>query len=355
MTHCLYLLPAGLALRDEQWPCQLLAPASATLMLADASAQLGGLPVTVLLPMEMFSWLLSEPWAGRTPGVQALAYSLEEQLASDPDTLQLFASAADAQQRYGLWVTEREPFEALLHLINALGINAKAVYVDVDLLATDRPRAVWAAGRWLLGGGLPARLALPDNCLASLQAQLPAALRSLKIPREDGLAGLLGTHAALNLLGPAPPAWPLRTLALSLALMGLMGVASLWLQTAGLAQQANDLALANQQRFSHLYPAHTQQADLATQLSALQRLAQQPAIGPMASLQALAHALVANGDVHISQMTWSAGQGWTLQVRASDLATLQRLSERDDLPLRLGSASQGKAHVDAVLLWEPAP
>ncbi len=85
MTSWLYLYPDGLAAPDEHWPvaCWQGAEEPLDMTLAEAARQLAGQAVQVMLPMEACSWLRSDTWPGRRrPSLQALAYSVEEQLAT---------------------------------------------------------------------------------------------------------------------------------------------------------------------------------------------------------------------------------------------------------------------------------
>ena len=65
----------------------------------------------------------------------------------------------------------------MLALLAEAGIEVRSVFVDADVLPDDQALGVWWFGRWLLGGGLPARLALSEDGLTLLGPALPAGIQ----------------------------------------------------------------------------------------------------------------------------------------------------------------------------------
>ena len=136
----------------------------------EAAEVLGAHDVQLILPMEMCSWLLTEPWPGRRrPGAQALAFAVEDQLADDLDELHIAVGPLDAQRRYPLLVINRQRFKNVLAQLQARGLNIASAYVDADLLPREQPSIAWWDGRWLAGGALDLRLALTPQALEVLK------------------------------------------------------------------------------------------------------------------------------------------------------------------------------------------
>ena len=92
----LYLLPAGVAAGDVQWPVWLrAADGSVRKTRLDAlGATLAG-PVILVLPMEMLGSCEIGPVPGKRPKPEALAYAAEEQLAAALESVHLVFAAAD--------------------------------------------------------------------------------------------------------------------------------------------------------------------------------------------------------------------------------------------------------------------
>lgn len=343
MSTWLYLLPAGLADPGPQWPCLLYRAGEPArpLSLADA---VGGGHMRVVLPMEMFGWLQTQPWPGRRPSALAVAYALEEQIAGDIDTLQLFLTPPDALRRHCLWFTERTRFAALLALLRPL--QPDSVCIDADLLPKALPCGRWWGGRWLLGGALPARLAVPASGREALQAHLPADMTWLDAeehwaPSAPGFDVLGGKGRAL--------AWPWRSLVASAALMWLLAGGFTALRTQHVDHQLQALSTANDLRFGQLLPQHAHVSDVATRL----RIAAQPptasAGSDMVRLMTLAASLAGSADLQLQRITLRPGQGWTLDVSVSHLQALEQLKARSPLPVQVRSATQEQGRVQATL------
>ena len=175
MKTWLYLTAEGLALPTASWPCCLWTSTGKRqrLPLDQAAQALVGQAVDVLLPMELCSWLLSDPWPSRRqPDAQAIAFAVEEQLSEALEKLHLSTGARDAQGRYPVMVIDRERLAAVLALLAEVGLEVRSVFVDADVLPRDQALGIRWFGRWLLGGGLPARLTLSDDGFAGAQAGL---------------------------------------------------------------------------------------------------------------------------------------------------------------------------------------
>jgi len=176
MKNWLYLTAEGLDDALSDWPCCLW---SATgdrqrMPLQQAAQALNGQAVDLLLPMELCSWLRSEPWPSRRrPDTQTIAFAVEEQLSEALEKLHLCVGARDTQGRYPVMGIDRKRFASVLEGLAGAGIEVRSVYVDADVLPSGQPLAVWWFGRWLLGGGLSARLTLMEDEVALLRPGLP--------------------------------------------------------------------------------------------------------------------------------------------------------------------------------------
>ena len=112
--------------------------------LSEAAAGLKGRNVALVLPMEMCSWVLTEPWPGkRRPTAQALAFAVEDQLADDLDELHFAVGPVDTQQRYPLLITHKQRFRTLLCQLHERGLTIVSAQVDADLLPRDQACMQW--------------------------------------------------------------------------------------------------------------------------------------------------------------------------------------------------------------------
>ncbi|WP_017903703.1 type II secretion system protein GspL [Pseudomonas asplenii] len=361
MIPWLYLYPAGLDAPDEQWPvaCWQVPDEGRDMTLAEAAERLAGKPVRVVLPIEACGWLRSEPWPGRRrPTALALAYALEEQLTDDPDSLHLASGNPDPARRYPLLVVDKARFGRIVELLRQVGLQLASVRVDADLLPADQAYCVWWGGRWLLGGALEARLALPGSALPGLAARLPAELVRLDCAHSAQVSALLNSGLGTELLqGPFRPTsarqpWrPLLAFALVLFVLswGFTQARSHYLEA-----QAGRLHERSIQHFQALYPEQTRVIDLAAQLRALGAAqTQQPR--RMVRLVQLVEQVIGGSGVEVQRIEYRAGAGWTLALTARDFAELERLRERGQqhrLPIRLGTANKEGSRVRALLTLE---
>lgn len=206
MKTWLYLTAEGLAAPSLDWPCCVWSSTGQRQLqpLNQAAQALQEQAVDLLLPMELCSWVRSEPWpARRRPAAQAIAFAVEEQLGEPLEKLHLSVGARDPQGSYPVMVIDRERFAAVLQLLKEAGIEVRSVFVDADRLPQDQALGVWWFGRWMLGGGLPARLTLTEDGLTLLKPGLPIDIEWHDERQEMGDADqwlTLASPQAINLL-----------------------------------------------------------------------------------------------------------------------------------------------------------
>lgn len=365
----LYLLPEGLADAGVHWPtwCWQAGQAEvAQANLADAAAQLPGMQVVLILPMELLGWCLAGPMPGRRhPGVQALAYAVEEQLGEALESLHLAFGAVRSDHCYPGLSIDRERLQTVLALLQGLGIEPSAVYADADLLPCMQPCALWFGNRWLLGGGLDGRMALSPADAQTLAPSLPVMPWWAQAGAPDCLGqvsaiasahGLLveGRRTAIDLRQGAfrrrRPTLPWPGLLLSLMAIGLLSCAFDHLRGEHLRSRSAQLHEQSVQRFQQLYPDQTRIVDLAAQFQARQRQQRSVQKPHMQQLADISEKVVESGNIRIGRVQMDAGQGWLMEIIAQDFADLERLRQR--VPdLNVGSASKTEAGVHASLSW----
>lgn len=344
MTAWLYLLPEGLDKPGAQWPCLLYRPGEPAR--ATALDALGVEPVRVVLPMELFGWLRTEPWPGRRPSTLAIAYALEEQMAGDLEALQLFVTGADPTRRYCLWFTERERFASVMGVLQ--GVNLLAVHIDADLLPTQIPCGLWWGGRWLLGGALPARLALSTEGLALLKERLPGDMQWLG---DD--ACWRPTRPGLDLMAGKPHAWlfPWRSVLASAMAMGLLASVFTLARAQHIDQQAQTLSQANTERFEHLFAQQRHVVDVATRLRLAQRPRQSPQNTEMDRLAQLVTMIAASPHLEVERIAWRPGEGWAVDVSTVHPQALALL--QPPLQVQPGTSAEGRSR--ATVVWAEDP
>ena len=332
------------------------APQGSTM--SDAAATLKGREVKLILPMEMCSWLLTEPWPGRRrPTVQSLGFSVEEQLADDLDDLHIAVGPADTQQRYPLLVTHKQRLKDLLQQLGECGLTIVSVQADADLLPRDQACGAWWDGRWLIGGALDARLALSAQSLEALKAALPHDMLWLP-PQIQPSFSPSGTQAINLLQGEFRQTrrrLPWRGFCAALLMVFGLALGFTHLRSAFLEGEAARVYALSEQRFKALYPEQTRIVDLSAQLKALQQQGATVRSGHMARLVQLIEQVIGASSVEVQRMEWRTGVGWTLNISASSFAELEQLRARgvqSALPVTLGNASQQGNRVQAVLTLE---
>ncbi|WP_260959520.1 type II secretion system protein GspL [Pseudomonas citri] len=365
MKTWLYLTVEGLGSPGANWPCCVWSPTGERrrLPLHEAARELRGRDVDVLLPMEMCSWLRSDPWPSRRqPRPQALAFAIEEQLSEDVEVLHIGSGRRDRQQCYPLMVTDRARFQALLALLAVEGVDVRAVYVDADLLPGDAAFGVRWFGRWLLGGALPARAALSAQALAVLKPDLPEDMHWLDegsdCPGIDEWLLNGGGHPIDLLQGEfrrRRRRLPWRGVAMVALGVSLLAWAFSEVRVRYLDSETRLLYAQSEQRFRSLYPEQTRIVDLAAQFQALQGRRGQPQDTQVVRLVRLAEQVIGASNVEVQRIDFREDEGWKIQLTANSFVELEQLRERgqqNGLLLTLGSASKQNNRVQATLTLE---
>lgn len=315
--------------------------------------------VHLILPMEMCSWLLTEPWPNkRRPSVQALAFAVEDQLADDLEDLHIAVGPVDAQQRYPLLVIHKQRFKSLLAHLHERGLNIVSVQVDADLLPRDLACVAWWDGRWIVGGAQDTRLALSVQALDAVKTGLPADLIELPVEKLNVLLGR-PQRDAINLLQGefqrTTQGLPWRLVSISLLVMFAITLGFSHLRSSFLEGEAARLYAQSEQRFKTLYPEQTRIVDLSAQLKALQQRGPDAQNGHMPRLVQLTEQVIGASSVEVQRMEWRANVGWALNITAGSFAELEQLRERgvqSALPITVSNARQQGNRVQAILTLE---
>ena len=319
--------------------------------LSTAAAGLKGREVRLILPMEMCSWLLTDPWPGRRrPSVQALAFAVEDQLAGDLDDLHIAVGPVDAQQRYPLLITHKQRLQALLAQLHERGLNIVSVQADADLLPHDQACMAWWGGRWIIGGSLESRLGLSEQALATVKTILPTQLIERDIDWSALPKGAINVlQGEFGLHSKGLPWWRVGT---GLVMIFALALGFTHLRSSFLEGEAARLYALSEQRFKTLYPEQTRIVDLSAQLRAQQQQAAAPHNGHMARLVQLTEQVIGASSVEVQRMEWRTDVGWVLNITAASFAELEQLRTRgvqSALAITLGSASQQGSRVQALL------
>ncbi|WP_444757315.1 type II secretion system protein GspL [Pseudomonas sp. A014] len=363
--YAAYLLPEGVGGVPKHWPVRVLQPDGVTResRLSDLEA-LAGQKVTLVLPMELFSYCQTGSLPGRKPAYDTLAFAVEDQFATALETLHLaFGMANQASSRPCL-VIDRACFEQLLSCLRVQGVQPQAVLVDADMLASTGPTALWLEGRWLFGGGEQQRLAV--NCAAA--RVLSTSLPEIKWLAEPGQASrwdevelvtdafaLLwqGRFDAINLLqGAFAPgrakSVPWQALLGGCLLAALLACIAEYWHVEWLQGQVAQLKQHNVRAFQRWAPGHVPRDDLARQINELMQHPAPPTA--MQRLAVLSESLVESGDLRIERAEVVAGQGWRIEILAQGFDDLERFRQR--LPgLQVERAQQAAQQVSATLTW----
>ncbi|MBV6824390.1 type II secretion system protein GspL [Pseudomonas sp. PD9R] len=365
MKTWLYLTAEGLSAPSPDWPCCVWSSTGQRqfMPVSEVAQALNGQAIDVLLPMEFCSWLRTEPWPSkRRPDAQAIGFAVEEQLCEALEKLHLSVGARDPQGRYPVMVVDRERFAAVLALLVEAGIEARSVFVDADQLPQERALGVWWFGRWMLGGGLPARLTLSEDGLALLGSGLPSDIQ-WRDERAD-IAAIdqwltLENRQAINLLHGDFAArrkrlsWRLGGWAILMLMLLNWGASEARIRF--LLSESHQLYSQSEQRFKTLYPEQTRIVDLSAQLKALQGQGAQTQGSRVAGLVNLVEQVIGASNVDVQRIEFREGDGWKIQLTANSFAELELLRERgrqQGLPVRLESASKDRNRVQATLTME---
>jgi len=365
MNTWFYLTAEGLAEPSTDWPCCLWSSTGRRQLmpLHQAAPVLNGQPVDLLLPMELCSWMRSEPWPSRRqPDAQAIAFAVEDQLGEALEKLHLGIGVRDPQGRYPVMVIARERLAAVLALLADSGVAVRSVYVDADVLPEGEAVVVRWFDRWLIGGGMAARLAVSDEGLASLRPALSADIRWID-ERQDGVdidpCLAFRKAGSINLLqGEFTPRskrlpWQFGGLALVMLLLLTWGAGASRIQF--LESETRRLYGQNEQRFKALYPDQTRIVDLTSQLKVLQSQTAEQHKTRVASLVSLVEQVIGASHVDVRRIEFRAGDGWKVQLTANSFAELEQLRERgraQGVMVRLESASKERERVQATLVVE---
>lgn len=365
MKTWLYLTAEGLAAPSLDWPCCVWSSTGQRQLqpLNQAAQALQGQAVDLLLPMELCSWVRSEPWpARRRPAAQAIAFAVEEQLGETLEKLHLSVGARDPQGRYPVMVIDRERFAAALQRLKEAGIEVRSVFVDADRLPQDQALGVWWFGRWMLGGGLPARLTLTEDGLTLLKPGLPIDIewhdeRLETVDVDQWLT--LASPQAINLLhgdfARQRKRLPWRLGGLAMALLLALNWGASEARIHFLESQGRELYSRNEQQFKALYPQQTRVVDLAAQLGALQNQGTAPQVSRIAGLVKLVEHVIGASPVDVQRIEFRQGDGWKIQLTANSFAELELLRERgrqQGTPIRIDNASKDQNRVQATLTVE---
>lgn len=323
------------------------------------AAALSAHPLNLIVPMEMCSALLTEPWPGRRrPNAQTLAFAIEDQLAEDLDLVHVCAGAQDAQQRYPLRVINTQRLNALLRQMSELGLHIEGVYADADLLARDRAYGVWMAERWLIGGAVPCPLAVPAHALQTLKPALPAEMVWLDHTHNTPINRLLSAPGINLLQGafkPAQTRWPWRRISVALLAVFAVYLGSIEVRSRFLDTESARLWTLNEQRFQALYPNQPRSINLAAQFKALQHPPTHRDHGAMAKLLQVTEHVLGASSVDVQGLQWHVDTGWVVSLTAGSIAELEQLraqAQRSGLPITMGNASQQENRVIGTLTLE---
>ncbi|WP_237883756.1 type II secretion system protein GspL [Pseudomonas sp. PGPR40] len=364
MNHWLYLTAEGLDTASTDWPCCIWSSTGQRqfMPLSQAAQALNGQAVDLLLPMELCSWVRSDPWPSRRhPGAQAIAFAVEDQLSEPLEKLHLSIGARDREGRYPVMVVARERLTAVLARLAESGIEVRSTYVDADVLAGSQPMAVRWFGRWLLGGAMPARMAMSNDGLTLLGSTLPVDTQWID-ERQDAVnvdSLTLRPSPAINLLqgefAPRSKRLPWHFGAAALLMLALLTWGASATRVHFLESETRWLYSQNEQRFKALYPDQSRIVDLATQLKVLQRQTAEPENTRIAALVNLIEQVIGASSVEVRRIEYRAGDGWKIQLTANSFAELEQLRERgrqQGVALRLDNASKERNRVQATLAVE---
>jgi len=365
MNTWLYLTAEGLDTPPQDWPCVHWTATGQRqhLPLHQAAPLLKGMGLDLLLPMEMCSWVRTDPWpTKRRPEAQAIAYAVEDQLSEALEVLHLSIGARDQDGCYPVLVIGRERLTAVLALLTEAGIEVRAVFVDADLLPTGQALGVWWSGRWLLGPGASTRMALSSEARAQLTGYLPQDIQWLddrEAPAHIDQWLANRPAQAINLLQGAfavrRKTLPWRFCGSVLLILAMMSWAAIETRIRFLATESRQLAARNEQQFKALYPQQSRIVDLAAQLKAMQSQPVDPQHTRVAGLVKLIEGVIGASQVEVQRIEFRAGEGWKIQLTANSFAELEQLRERGrqhGSPLRVESATKVLDRVRATLIVE---
>ncbi|MHC8322764.1 type II secretion system protein GspL [Pseudomonas sp. GB2N2] len=365
MNTWLYLTAEGLVAPSPDWPCCRWTSTGQRqfLPLHQAARVLSGQAVDLLLPMELCSWVRSDPWPSRRkPSAQAIGFAVEDQLSDVLEKLHLSIGDRDGEGRYPVMVIDRDQFAEVLVVLAKAGIAVRSVFVDADIASGPEPTVTRWFGRWLLGGAIPARVAMADEALTSLRSALPHDSRWIDEREDAAYVDQRLTLRPLHAINLMQGQFALRSKRLPWRLVGLalmMMLLLTWGASATrihfLESETRRLYSQNEQRFKALYPDQTRIVDLATQLKALQSQTAEPEKTRLSGLVSLIEQVIGASHVDVRRIEFRLGDGWKIQLTANSFAELEQLRERgrqQGVQVRLDNASKERNRVQATLAVE---
>jgi general secretion pathway protein L len=365
MNTWLYLTAEGLVAASPDWPCCVWSSTGQrqSLPLNQAAQALNGQAIDLLLPMELCSWVRSDPWPSRrAPDKRVIAFAVEDQLSDALEVLHLSVGTRDREGRYPVMVIARQRLTDVLALLAESGIEVRSVFVDADLLPEDQVLGVWWWGRWVLGGRLPARLALSQDALTQLLPVLPVDIQwcdeRQNGPTFDQWLKTRPAHAIDLLQGPFAPRrrplpWRLGGFAMAIMLLMTWGASDMRIRF--LESETRRLVTQNEQQFKSIYPDQNRIVDLAAQLKALQSRPVELQNTRVAGLVKLIDQVIGASAVEVRRIEFRVGDGWKIQLTANSFAELEQLRERgrqQGMSVRVDSATKERDNVHATLTVE---
>ncbi|MDE3737362.1 type II secretion system protein GspL [Pseudomonas resinovorans] len=301
--------------------------------LEQAARDLAGLDLTLLLPAEAASHHRIEVPARSGRWLrQAIHSALEERLLDNLDDMLLARGPLQQRRHCRLFVVRRDWLRLVLARLAKHGLAPGRIHIDADCLPGERALAVRCAGRWLIGGAAPLRLAVDDQQRSDLGARLPDDLQWCEEAPWPLLAE--GSRHAIDLRQDEFARTSGRRLPWRvLVLLAALGVAAQLGQDIAhrlmLEQRAHELAQANLAVWQLHAPDPGPVVDLPRQVRARMQQAGQPHLGLAHGLDSLARLWKSSGGAiaQVDRLDYQAGEGWTLRVRAPAFADLERLRE----------------------------
>ncbi|MDH1261648.1 type II secretion system protein GspL [Pseudomonas sp. GD03944] len=340
---------------------------------SEALAELAG-AWTLVLPVEAVTACAVRLPTQKTRWLrQALPFAVEELLAEDVEQMHLALGEVMADGRHRVFAVRRA---WLAGWIGLCPLAPQCIAVDADLLPREGTQLLLLDGRWLLGGGDVARMALSRDAWETLQTVCPppqVAYRSGDEPAlepadanpeiADGHRWLAQQPVTVNLAQAEFAAqqgtghwqrWrPVAgLLALWLVLQWGFNLGQGWY----LQRQADEYAASSAALYRELFPEDTKLVNLRAQLD--QHLSAGVGEGQgrlLGLLGQVSQAMQVDGSqVQVQQLDYSSTRGdLALQVQASGFDELEQLRTRlqdAGLAVQMGSASRESAGVSARLV-----
>lgn len=321
------------------------------LTLAECARLLAGAPVALVLPMEWASaFLVSLPAVKTRWRHQALTYAVEDMLAEDVEQFHLALGEQTADGLHRVLALPRAILARWLGLLEGLGIQVAAIYLDADLLPREDVQVLLIGERGLLGGSGAVRLAFAAEQWPLLQSLCVSP--TLRLDEAEPYRLLAAGRAAATNLGQgefavrkesrAWRAW--RPFALVLGVWLVLQLGFSLGQAWYLQRQGDAYAEASRVLYRELFPEDRRIVNLRAQFN--EHLASTRSDGGwMERLEQAAQAVAqAQTPLSVIQVSYSQSQGdLALQVRARDFADLEQLRQRlvkTGLSVQLGSASR---------------